>query len=100
MGFIRPATPGFLITLAATILLAIVSFSVPLIKSVYFLKASLSVEGVDGYITFGTLGYCADISGSLSCSNATVGYEFSKYASILDSYSGLLPWHAQTSMLW
>ncbi|KAG2120640.1 pali-domain-containing protein [Suillus discolor] len=75
MSFIRPATPGFLITLIATILLGVVSFSVPLIKSIYFLKASLAVEGTSGYITFGTLGYCSDISGTASCSSATVGYE-------------------------
>ncbi|KAI6007133.1 pali-domain-containing protein [Pisolithus albus] len=75
MGYMRPATPGFIVTLVAAILLAVVSFSVPLIKSVYFLKASLSVEGVDGTITFGTLGYCMTISGSTICSKATVGYE-------------------------
>ncbi|KAF8846160.1 pali-domain-containing protein [Paxillus ammoniavirescens] len=75
MSLIRPATPGFLVTLVATILLALVSFSVPLIKSVYFLKASLSVENVNGYITFGTLGYCLTVGSSTSCSNATVGYE-------------------------
>ncbi|OJA12348.1 hypothetical protein AZE42_02794 [Rhizopogon vesiculosus] len=91
MGYIRPATPGFLITLAATVLLAVVSFSVPLIKSVYFLKASLSVEDVDGYITFGTLGYCADISGTLSCSNATVGYEFNINALVGDDTSIQIP---------
>lgn len=81
MSFIRPATPGFLITLIATILLGVVSFSVPLIKSIYFLKASLAVEGTNGYITFGTLGYCSDISGTVSCSSATVGYELSKSTS-------------------
>ncbi|KAH7914749.1 pali-domain-containing protein [Hygrophoropsis aurantiaca] len=75
MGFIRPATPGFLVTLVATILLAIVSFSVPLIKSVYFLKASLAVENINGDITFGTLGYCLDIAGNTTCSKATVGYQ-------------------------
>ncbi|KAH7885998.1 pali-domain-containing protein [Phlebopus sp. FC_14] len=77
MGFIRPATPGFLVTLVATILLAVVSFSVPLIKSVYFLKASLAVENISGYITLGTLGYCTTINGVTSCSSATVGYELS-----------------------
>ena len=83
MGYIRPATPGFLITLLATVLLAVVSFSVPFIKSVYFLKATTT----DGYITFGTLGYCADISGTLTCSNATVGYEYSEYTQTSDSHS-------------
>ena len=38
---IKPATPGFLVTLTAAILLAVVSFSVPLIKSVFFLKVRL-----------------------------------------------------------
>ncbi|KAG9314171.1 hypothetical protein JVU11DRAFT_4957 [Chiua virens] len=55
-SLIRPATPGFLVTLAATILLACVSFSVPLFKSIYFLKASLSVENQNGYITSLALG--------------------------------------------
>ncbi|KAG1749767.1 pali-domain-containing protein [Suillus paluster] len=91
MGFIRPATPGFLITLIATILLAIVSFSVPLIKSVYFLKANLAVEGTNGYITFGTMGYCMDISGTLSCSNATVGYDFNINALVGDNTSIQIP---------
>lgn len=75
MGYMRPATPGFVVTFVAAILLAVVSFSVPLIKSVYFLKASLSVESVDGTITLGTLGYCMTISGSTTCSKASVGYE-------------------------
>ncbi|TFY76944.1 hypothetical protein EWM64_g7070, partial [Hericium alpestre] len=75
MGLIRPATPGFLVTLIATILLAVVSFSVPLFKSVYFLKASLAVEGISGSITFGTLGYCTQLPNGTTCSKASVGYE-------------------------
>ena len=77
-SLIRPATPGFVITLAATVILAVVSFSVPLIKSVYFLKASLASQGVNGDITFGTLGYCMTVDSSTSCSNATVGYQLSQ----------------------
>lgn len=75
MGLLRPATPGFLITLLATALLAVVSFSVPYFKSVFFLKASLSVEGVDGSITFGTLGYCLELANGTTCSKPSVGYE-------------------------
>ncbi|EIN13846.1 pali-domain-containing protein [Punctularia strigosozonata HHB-11173 SS5] len=76
MGLIRPATPGFLVTLVATILLAIVSFSVPYFKSVFFLKASLSVESINGSVTFGTLGYCLEISGqSTNCTSPHIGYE-------------------------
>lgn len=78
MAIIKPATPGFLTTLAATIILAIVSFSVPYFKSVYFLKASLAAEGQSGDITFGTLGYCVILNNTTKCSNATVGYELSQ----------------------
>ena len=75
MGFIRPATPGFLVTLAAAILLAIVSFCVPYIKSVYFLKATITTGGNSGTITFGTLGYCLELSNGTLCSTPAVGYE-------------------------
>lgn len=81
-SLIRPATPGFVITLAATVILAVVSFSVPLIKSVYFLKASLAVDNLNGDITFGTLGYCMSIDTSTTCSNATVGYQLSQSFSL------------------
>jgi hypothetical protein len=73
MTCVRPATPGFIATLIATGLLAAVSFGVPWIKSVYFLKATLS--GVDGSLTFGTLGYCVDYAGTVTCSKPSVGYE-------------------------
>lgn len=75
MGFLRPATPGFVVTFTATILLAIVSFCVPLIKSVFFLTASISQNGVNGSITFGTLGYCLELSNGTICSQPSVGYE-------------------------
>lgn len=74
----RPATPGFLITLLATALLAVVSFGVPLLKSVYFLKASLAVDNEDGVIKLGTLGYCIELSNGTTCTSASVGYEFSE----------------------
>ncbi|TFK26783.1 pali-domain-containing protein [Coprinopsis marcescibilis] len=75
MGIIRPATPGFLVTLVATGLLAVVSFCVPYFKSVYFLKASITVENVSGSITFGTLGYCLELPGNTTCSKPSIGYE-------------------------
>jgi len=81
MGCIRPATPGFVATLAATALLAVVSFSVPWIKSVYFLKATIA--GFDGSLTFGTLGYCLDNAGQVTCSKPSVGYELGEYQSPL-----------------
>jgi len=77
MGCMRPATPGFLATLVATGLLAAVSFGVPWIKSIYFLKATIT--GFDGSLTFGTLGYCLDNAGSVTCSKPSVGYELGEY---------------------
>lgn len=75
MSCIRPATPGFICTLTATILLAIVSFCVPYFKSVYFLKADYSVNNVNGSVTFGTLGYCLELGSNVTCSKPSVGYE-------------------------
>ncbi|KAF7347347.1 hypothetical protein MVEN_01490400 [Mycena venus] len=75
MGCIRPATPGFLLTTLATALLAVVSFCVPYFKSVYFLKADVTSNGVSGSITFGTLGYCVELNGATNCSKPSVGYE-------------------------
>jgi len=75
MGFIRPATPGFIVTLIATGLLAVVSFCVPWIQSVFFLKASLSFGGQSGNITFGTLGYCLELANGTTCSKPSIGYQ-------------------------
>ncbi|KAJ7045046.1 SUR7/PalI family-domain-containing protein [Mycena alexandri] len=75
MGCMRPATPGFILTTAATALLAVVSFCVPYFKSIYFLKADISSGGASGTITFGTLGYCVELSSGTTCSKASVGYE-------------------------
>ena len=79
MAIFGPATPGFLVTLIATVLLAIVSFNVPYLKSVYFLKASLSVEGLSGNLTLGTLGYCMELSNGTTCSKPSIGYELGKW---------------------
>lgn len=75
MGIIRPATPGFLATTAAAILLLVVTLSGPVFKSVYFLKASLTVDGVGGNITFGTLGYCLELANGTTCSKPSIGYQ-------------------------
>ena len=80
MNLLRPATPGFLVTLTATILLAVVTFSVPYFKTVYFFQASLQTEGVDGSITFGTLGYCLHLkSNGTTCSKPSIGYELGEH---------------------
>ncbi|KLO06783.1 pali-domain-containing protein [Schizopora paradoxa] len=81
----RPATPGFLVTLIATILLAIVSFNAPIIKSQYFLRASLSVENINGSLDLGTLGYCLNLSNGTTCTKPAVGYEFDPNALLGDN---------------
>ncbi|EJC98720.1 pali-domain-containing protein [Fomitiporia mediterranea MF3/22] len=82
----RPATPGFIVTLIATILLAIVSFNVPIIKSVSFLQASLTVDNVNGTISLGTLGYCIDLAtNGTTCSKPSVGYAFDANALLGDN---------------
>ncbi|ORY91666.1 SUR7/PalI family-domain-containing protein [Leucosporidium creatinivorum] len=63
---IRPATPGTIVVFAATVLLILVSVSVPILKSIYFLKAEIS--GVE--ITFGAWGYCS----ASNCTTASLGY--------------------------
>ncbi|KIJ38428.1 hypothetical protein M422DRAFT_781371 [Sphaerobolus stellatus SS14] len=72
----KPATPGFLVTLIATSLLAVVSFSVPWFKSVFFLKATVDFGGVNGTATFGVLGYCLDTGSGNNCTSPRIGYEF------------------------
>ncbi|KZT55517.1 pali-domain-containing protein [Calocera cornea HHB12733] len=84
---LRPATPGFLITLAATVCLVIVVFSVPWLKTVYFLKASLAAENMSGDVIFGTLGYCLELPGNTTCTSPKVGYQFD--ASQLNELLGL-----------
>ena len=85
MSILRPATPGFVVTLAATICLALVSFSVPWLKSIFFLKATMQQDKFSGAVTFGVLGYCFETGGQVACSNATVGYEFGKFGQ-MDHY--------------
>lgn len=70
----RSATPGTLLCLAATALLAVVSFNTPLLKSLYFLEARLSGGQYSGTLRLGTLGYCLNDV----CQGPQVGYEFSE----------------------
>ncbi|KAI0698402.1 SUR7/PalI family-domain-containing protein [Cerioporus squamosus] len=75
MGLLRPATPGFLVTLIATILLAVVSFNVPFLKSIFFLKAAVNSGSVNEEVIFGTLGYCITVANNQTCSKPSVGYQ-------------------------
>ncbi|WWC90795.1 uncharacterized protein L201_005732 [Kwoniella dendrophila CBS 6074] len=72
----RNATPGTIAVLAATALLAVVSFNTPLLKSLNFLKATFSSGQYSGEITLGTLGFCHTLDGTSSCTGPRVGYEF------------------------
>ncbi|WVF72705.1 hypothetical protein IAT40_007523 [Kwoniella sp. CBS 6097] len=73
----RNATPGTLMCLIATILLAVVSFNVPMLKSLKFLHASFSSGDYSGTLDLGTLGYCRTMTGGgESCVGPQVGYEF------------------------
>ncbi|KAH9950909.1 SUR7/PalI family-domain-containing protein [Amylocystis lapponica] len=84
MGIIRPATPGFLVCLTATALFAVVTFNVPYIKSIYFLKATLTQQGITGSVVFGTLGYCLTLPNGTTCSKPSVGYELNVNALLGD----------------
>ncbi|KAJ3829358.1 hypothetical protein F5880DRAFT_449346 [Lentinula raphanica] len=75
MGCLRPNTPGFICTLVATVLLALVSFSVIHFESIYFLKAHITEDRYNGTFTFGALGYCLELSNGTFCSRPSIGYE-------------------------
>ncbi|ORY35459.1 SUR7/PalI family-domain-containing protein [Naematelia encephala] len=72
----RSATPGVLLLMVTTALLAVVSFNTPLLKSLYFLQATYSSGDYDGTLKLGTLGFCLESGGSTNCTGPTVGYEF------------------------
>ncbi|OBZ66230.1 hypothetical protein A0H81_13729 [Grifola frondosa] len=59
----------FLGTLAACVLLVLVTFSVPFISIFYFLKTSAA-----GTVTFGIWGFCVDITGV--CTQKKLEYSF------------------------
>lgn len=56
------------------------TFSVPYIKSVYFLKASINIDNVNSTFTFGTLGYCVQLANGTTCSKPSVGYQLGALA--------------------
>ncbi|KAK9896807.1 pali-domain-containing protein [Cystobasidium minutum MCA 4210] len=77
---VRPATPGTVVVLAATVVLVIVSVSTPIIKSVTFLTADLSVSvasvSIDGTVNLGTFGWCLNGVGTQAvCQGPQLGYE-------------------------
>lgn len=75
---IRPATVGTVFTLAASILLALASFSTPLLKSITLFRADINTTAFTGVLELGTLGYCITQGGTVTCSPVSVGYELSE----------------------
>lgn len=75
----RSATPGTLLSLGATIILALVSFNTPLLKSLYFLEARFSSGEYAGTLRLGTLGYCLDAGSGETCNGPRVGYQFGEF---------------------
>ncbi|BGP47082.1 hypothetical protein JCM10450v2_002934 [Rhodotorula kratochvilovae] len=88
---IRPATPGTIVVLAATVLLILVTVSTPLVKSLYFLKATIDTSvgntDINGTVKLGTFGYC--VGGT--CTNAKLGYslDIAELLGISGSLGGL-----------
>jgi hypothetical protein len=73
---------GVICIAIATILLGLVTFGVPYLKSFYLLRIDISqsVLGLDNpYVTLGVLGYCTDLQKGLGlqCSPANIGYSIS-----------------------
>lgn len=68
--------PGCLLILGACVILALVSFNTPLLKTFYFLEANFANGDYAGSLRLGTLGYCLTQSGSENCVGPQVGYNF------------------------
>jgi hypothetical protein len=77
----KEVIPGIALSVIPVVLLAIVSFNTPHLKSLYFLKAEYS--GFEA--TFGTLGYCTNGGTAVTngtavdgngCVGPTIGYTF------------------------
>jgi len=77
---VRPAFPGTMLALAATVVLVLVSVSTPIYKDIYFLSADLGVSvasvSLKGKVTLGVFGYCVEGIGSEAvCEGPRLGYE-------------------------
>ncbi|KAJ7694346.1 actin cortical patch SUR7/pH-response regulator pali [Mycena rosella] len=83
---------------AATVLLGMVAFDVPYVKSVYFLRIDLgngtasavNANQTNPFIDLGALGFCTDLKDGhgLQCSPAHVGYNLSEASKFIN---GSLP---------
>ncbi|PWN19448.1 pali-domain-containing protein [Microstroma glucosiphilum] len=75
----NPALPGTLLALAAAVLLALATVTVPVTTSLYFLEVTASTRSTAETLRFGTLGYCVNST----CSSASVGYNVTDAADLL-----------------
>ncbi|TIC71263.1 hypothetical protein E3Q02_00162 [Wallemia mellicola] len=73
-GFIRQATTGTVLSIAAIVIFAIVSFNAPLIKQLYFVQVTTTIDMFNAKIILGTLGYCVYLEDGKSCIEPTLGY--------------------------
>lgn len=97
----RSVLPGLLLIIAAVVLLALVSFNTPLLKQLYFLEAKFE----DYILKLGTLGYCLDTAGKVTCQGPQVGYEFGTSQSAWEHRNNPIPrrdiqWRQPQSMRW
>ncbi|KAJ7075504.1 actin cortical patch SUR7/pH-response regulator pali [Mycena belliarum] len=89
---------GLMSVAAATILLGMVAFDVPYVKSVYFLRidlgngtaSTLAANQTNPFIDLGVLGFCTDLKDGrgLQCSEPQVGYNLTAASKFLN---GTLP---------
>ena len=69
------------LSLAVSMMLVGVMVSTPVIPKNYLFSCKVTVGKVDGLLTFGTLGYCLDLSNKTICSTPKIGYVFGQFLS-------------------
>jgi len=67
--------PATLLFLTSTVFLALSALNTPLIKSLYFLKATYTTGSNAGEVSFGTLGFCFERGSGESCTGPKIGYQ-------------------------
>ena len=67
--------PATLLFLTSTVFLALSALNTPLIKSLYFLKATYTTGSNAGEVSFGTLGFCFERGAGESCTGPKIGYQ-------------------------
>lgn len=90
---LKESGPALFLSLGVTILLALVSFNTPILKSFYFLSATYTDGSIDGSIKLGTMGYCWEyafenvesMAGGMNCTGPTIGYQFGKSRGFINS---------------